>query len=249
MNTRVLVVEDDAVLARVLKDNLVYDGFDVQAVGDGHLAIDAVRVFRPDLILLDVMLPDKDGLHLCQFWREHLRIPIILLTARGQKEDKLRGLKMGADDYVTKPFDLDELLARVHAVLRRTRPSLERLTLGKITIDFETQQAWDGSQAIKLSHKEFALLRYLAERADTIVHRDELLQKVWGFPESPNTRAVDHAISRLRQKLEPDARHSQFILTAHGDGYCLTATAPKPDARNDTRPTAQLEGVGESPTE
>jgi DNA-binding response OmpR family regulator len=183
MSNRVLVVEDDAVLARVLRDNLIYDGFEAETVGDGHNAIDVVRLFAPDLILLDVMLPDTDGLQLCRFWREHLRIPVILLTARGQKTDKLRGLEMGADDYTTKPFDLDELLARIRAVLRRSRPSVQRLRLGRVTVDFEKQVAWDGSARVKLSRKEFALLRYLAERADTIVSRDELLREVWGFPQ------------------------------------------------------------------
>jgi DNA-binding response OmpR family regulator len=222
MSNRVLVVEDDAVLARVLRDNLIYDGFEAETVGDGHNAIDVVRLFAPDLILLDVMLPDTDGLQLCRFWREHLRIPVILLTARGQKTDKLRGLEMGADDYITKPFDLDELLARIRAVLRRSRPSVQRLRLGRVTVDFEKQVAWDGSARVKLSRKEFALLRYLAERADTIVSRDELLREVWGFPQSPNTRAVDHAVSRLRYKLDPDSQYPPFIQTAHGDGYCLS---------------------------
>jgi DNA-binding response OmpR family regulator len=225
MSKRILIVEDDAVLARVLRDNLVFDGLQVQTVADGNAAVDVARTFAPDLVLLDIMLPGKNGLELCRLWRERLRIPIILLTARDQREDKLRGLKMGADDYVTKPFDLEELIARIHAVLRRARPTVERLTLGEVTIDFVALRAWSHAGDIELTHREFLLLRYLAERPDSIVHRDELLLEVWGFPESPQTRAVDHAIARLRRKIEPDPRHPQFIHTVYGDGYSLTVTS------------------------
>jgi two-component system, OmpR family, response regulator VicR len=225
MSKRILIVEDDAVLARVLRDNLVFDGLQVQTVADGNAAVDVARTFAPDLVLLDIMLPGKNGLELCRLWRERLRIPIILLTARDQREDKLRGLKMGADDYVTKPFDLEELIARIHAVLRRARPSVECLTLGEVTIDFVALRAWSRAGDLELTHREFLLLRYLAERPDSIVHRDELLQEVWGFPQSPHTRAVDHAIARLRRKIEPDPRHPQFIHTVYGDGYSLTVTS------------------------
>jgi DNA-binding response OmpR family regulator len=227
MKKRILIVEDDAALARVLRDNLVFEGFQVESVADGNLAINVARTFAPDLVVLDITLPGKSGLELCRIWREGLRIPVILLTARAQKEDKLRGLKMGADDYVTKPFDLEELLARIHAVLRRARPSVDRLDLGLVRIDFVGLQAWNGKTAIELTYREFSLLRYLAERPDSIVNRDELLHEVWGFPESPNTRAVDHAIARLRRKIEPDPRHPQFIHTVHGDGYTLTAKGSK----------------------
>jgi DNA-binding response OmpR family regulator len=223
MKKRILIVEDDAALARVLRDNLVFEGYQVESVADGSLAINVARTFAPDLVVLDITLPGKSGLELCQIWREGLRIPVILLTARAQKEDKLRGLKMGADDYVTKPFDLEELLARIHAVLRRARPTIDRLDLGAVRIDFVGLQAWNGKTAIELTYREFSLLRYLAERSDSIVHRDELLHEVWGFPESPNTRAVDHAIARLRRKIEPDPHHPQFIHTVHGDGYSLTS--------------------------
>ena len=226
MTKRILVVEDDAGLARVLRDNLVFEGFQVQWVADGNLAVDAARAFAPDLVLLDITLPGKSGLELCRIWREGRRIPIVLLTARSQKNDKLRGLEL-ADDYVTKPFDLEELLARIHAVLRRTRPSVERLRLGRVTIDFVSLHATDGKKPIELTFREFELLRYLAARADSVVLRDELLREVWGYPETPNTRAVDHAIARLRRKIETDPHHPKFIHTIHGDGYCLT-----PEARN-----------------
>jgi len=227
MKKRILIVEDDAALTKVLTHNLVFEGFQVQAVGNGDLAISAAKAFAPDLVLLDIALPGKNGLELCRIWRERTGTPIVMLTARAQKVDKLRGLKAGADDYVTKPFDLEELMARIHAVLRRSRPSVNRLMLGAVTIDFVALQARRGSRTIELSHREFLLLRYLAERPDSIVHRDELLRDIWGFPDASYTRAVDHAIARLRRKIEPDAHHPQFIHTVHGDGYVLT-TASSP---------------------
>ena len=227
---RILVVEDDPALARILRDNLVVEGFQVECVGDGSRAVAAARDFAPDLALLDVTLPGMNGFDLCQIWNRSQQFPVIMLTARGQKADKLRGLSLGADDYVTKPFDLEELLARVHAVLRRSRRSVERLTLGSVTIDFATLQASNGKDPLELTHREFELLRYLAERPHTIVHRTELLRDVWQFPDAPHTRAVDHAIARLRKKIEPDVHRPRFIHTVHGDGYCLTPDGQRPGA-------------------
>jgi two-component system response regulator VicR len=223
---RILVVEDDPGLARILRDNLVIDGFDVECVADGNRAVTLAHTFAPDLALLDVTLPGINGFDLCQRWSQTRKFPIILLTARGQKADKLRGLSMGADDYVTKPFDLEELLARIHAVLRRTRRSVSSVMLGTILVDFERFQAWNGSEQLDLTYREFELLRYLAERPSVIVHRDELLRDIWRFPEAPPTRAVDHAIARLRKKIERDPHHPEFIHTVHGDGYCLTPDGP-----------------------
>jgi DNA-binding response OmpR family regulator len=220
--TRILIVEDDPSLARVLSDSLAVEGFQCRTTGNGNTAINIVAAFAPDLVLLDIGLPGKNGLELCRLWREGPRIPIIILTARALKEDKLRGLELGADDYVTKPFDLEELIARVRAVLRRSRPSVARITLGTVVIDFEAHRAWHGSRLLELSHREFVLLRYFAERPDSIVHRDELLQEVWGYPESPDTRSVDHAIARLRRKIESDPHHPQFIHTVYAGGYLMT---------------------------
>jgi DNA-binding response OmpR family regulator len=225
---RILIVEDDAGLARVLTDNLTFEGFQVQSVADGRLAIATAKSFAPNLIILDVMLPGKNGFELCRVWREGPRIPIILLTARADRKDKLIGLQLGADDYVTKPFDLEELIARVHAILRRARPPLQRLTLGLVTIDFSNLRAWKGSTMLDLSYREFALLRYLAERSEAVVHRDELLLEVWGYAAASHTRAVDHAIARLRRKLEPDPHRPRFIHTVHGDGYTLISTGSAP---------------------
>jgi DNA-binding response OmpR family regulator len=222
MSKRVLVVEDDPVLTRVLRDNLTFEGFQVRTVADGNLALSAAKEFAPDLVLLDINLPGKSGLELCDMWRWGSQTPIILLTAKGQKSDKIRGLTLGADDYVTKPFDLEELLARIHAVLRRARPDVERLALGTVTIDFAQLKAWNGTQEIELTHRDFTLLQYLAKRPNSIVRRDELLRAIWGYPDSATTRAVDHAIARLRKKIEATPHKPRFIHTVHGDGYCLT---------------------------
>src|SRR5438309_9135982 len=164
MNKRILVVEDDAALARVLRDNLTFCGFDVTCVADGDAALATARQVAPDLVVLDVMLPGTNGFDLCSVLRQGSRAPIIILTARSQKADKLRGLNLGADDYITKPFDLEEFLARVQAVLRRARPVVERLVLGRVTIDFEAQYASRGSHVLHLTHREYMLLQFLAER-------------------------------------------------------------------------------------
>ncbi len=221
MKKRVLVVEDDPVLTRVLNDNLTFEGFQVRTVSDGNLATGALREFAPDLVLLDINLPGKSGLELCASWRPSSRTPIIFLTAKGQKQDKIRGLQLGADDYVTKPFDLEELLARVHAVLRRARPDVDLLALGDVTIDFAKLKAWNTAGSIDLTHRDFELLQYLAQRPNSIVHRSELLQSVWGYPDTATTRAVDHAIARLRKKIETNPHRPRFIHTVHGDGYYL----------------------------
>lgn len=222
MKRRILIVEDNVGLASVLSDNLTLEGFEVQTVHDGDMAVAKARDFAPDLILLDVMLPGTDGFELCGALRQTRRTPIVMLTARSQKQDRIHGLKLGADDYVTKPFDLEELLARIHAVLRRTRPEVETLSLGRITVDFRTLEAWDGPRPVDLTHREFELLRYLAERQEVVVDRNQLLREVWGYASAPNTRSVDQAIVRLRKKIEPDPQHPTFIHTVHGDGYCLT---------------------------
>jgi DNA-binding response OmpR family regulator len=222
MNARILIVEDDASLARVISDNLRFEGCSVRRVADGELAVQAASEFQPDLVLLDVMMPGCDGFELFPLLHQGGRVPIILLTARGDKADKIKGLNLGADDYVTKPFDLEELLARIHAVLRRTRPAIDRLELGRVIVDFAELRATRDGADLHLSHREFAVLRYLSERRDRVVHREELLREVWGYPQTPATRSVDHAIARLRKKIEVDPGHPKFIHTVHGDGYCLT---------------------------
>ena len=223
MRKRLLVVEDDPSLARVLRDNLALAGFEVECVSDGDTAVRRARASTPDLILLDIMLPRLDGFEVCEVLRQGSRTPVIMLTARGQKEDKVRGFEMGADDYVTKPFHLEELVARIQAVLRRVRPSVERIVLGCVEIDFLRLRASVSGRQLHLTHREFEVLQYLAERQGNVVSRNELLQEVWGYLDAPYyTRSVDHTIARLRKKLEVDPHTPRFICTAHGDGYRLT---------------------------
>jgi DNA-binding response OmpR family regulator len=221
---RILIVEDDQAIARLLRDNLQFDGFAVECVQTGAQAIALARSFAPDLVLLDLMLPDSmDGFEVCRtFSQAPSRTPVIILTARGEPEDRVRGLTLGADDYVVKPFALDELLARVHAVLRRSAPRLDCIKIGDATIDFLRLRASSKNGEIVMTDREFEVLRHLAERAGAIVTRDELLRLVWGYSDNRLTRTVDNFIFRLRHKLEPDPRHPRYLRTAHGDGYRLT---------------------------
>ncbi len=222
MSSRILLVEDDEALARIVGDNLTFDGFEVEWATNSEAAIDAARHRTPDLILLDIMLPGKSGFEIFGLLQQGRRVPVIILTALSRKVDKLRGLRLGADDYVTKPFDLEELLARVHVVLRRTQHSGDRVRLGQVTVDFRARSATCGQEVIHLTNQELELLKYLAARAGSVVHRDELLREVWKYPEAPATRSVDHAIARLRKKIEPNPARPTFIHTIHGDGYYLT---------------------------
>lgn len=222
MKKRVLVIEDDLSLGRVLRDNLAFEGFDVEWITDGGDAVGRSRAFDPDLVLLDVSLPGTSGFDLCDVLRHDGRIPVIFLTARGQKADKMKGFALGADDYVTKPFDLEELLARIHAVLRRARAAVPELVLGSVKVDFKAHEAHREGESLRLTHREFQLLQYLLERSGRVVLRSELLRAIWGYIDTPDTRSVDHAIARLRKKIEADPHRPQFIHTVHGDGYCLT---------------------------
>jgi DNA-binding response OmpR family regulator len=222
MKKRILVVEDDEALAWMLCDNLAFEGFEVQRVGDGNLALNLAREFAPDLVILDVMLPGRDGFDLVSLLRQSGPVPIIMLTARGEKADKLKGLKLGVDDYVTKPFDVEELMARVQNVLRRSSPDIPRLVLGRVTIDFQTMSASRGREALHFTHREFKLLQYLAERQGRVVSRHELLREVWGYPDMPATRLVDNAVARLRKKIETDPGNPRFVHTVRGDGYTIT---------------------------
>ena len=190
MQGRILIVEDDNMLAKVIADNLRFAGYEVSAAGDGRDAVARLRTFQPDLVLLDLMLPDRNGFELCGLMRQGGRTPIVILSARAQKADKLRGLKLGADDYLTKPFDLDESLARIQAVMRRSRGGVDRLVLGAVTIDFNALRAMTDRKEIHLTHREFGVLRYLAERRSQDCRRDHsslplarvlnLLPHYWG---------------------------------------------------------------------
>ena len=233
MKKRILVVEDDEALGWMLCDNLAFEGFDVRRAADGNVALSVAREFAPDLVILDVMLPGRDGFDLVGLLRQGGPVPIIMLTARGQKADKLKGLKLGADDYVTKPFDVEELMARVHNVLRRSSPEVPHLVLGRVTIDFQTMSARRGRDDLHLTHREFELLRYLVERPGRVVYRHELLREIWGYPDTPTTRSVDNAVARLRKKIEPDPGRPRYIHTVRGDGYTIT-----PEGRADAGPAA-----------
>jgi DNA-binding response OmpR family regulator len=229
MAVRVLIVEDDVAFAQVIADNLRYQGYEVSLARNGDEAISQVRASQHDLVLLDLMLPKRDGFDVCDVISQRGRVPVIIISARSQKADRLRGLQLGADDYLTKPFDLDELLARMQAVLRRRHRPADLLKLGGVTIDFAKMKAWSNRRALHLTDREFELLRFLAERKGQVVYRSELFREVWGSIDvHPSTRMLDHAITRLRKKIEPDPHHPRYIRTVHGDGFRLTATA-EPD--------------------
>jgi DNA-binding response OmpR family regulator len=235
MTKRVLIVEDDKSIARLLRDNLEYEGFSVEWAANGHEALEKAQQHPPDLVLLDLMLPPGiDAYELCRTFSEAHGKAVIIITARGQKEERIRGLRLGADDYIVKPFALDELLARVHAVLRRTSPPPDVLRLGDVEIDFRRLRAMKAGRELTLTDREFEILRHLAGRDGRLVTRTELLQLVWGYKEAPITRTVDSFIFRLRRKIEPDPHHPRYIRTAHGDGYRLTPDdeerAPEPTA-------------------
>ena len=232
MPHRILVVEDDPTLRLVLQDNLRSEGYDVDVTADGVSGVRNAQAVSPDLIVLDLTLPDCDGFELLPVFRQSGQVPIIVLTARSQQAEKVKGLALGADDYITKPFDPEELLARVRAVLRRARPSTSRIRLGKVTVDFVNKHASAGNRAILFTHREFELLSYLAEHRDMVVRRSELLRAVWGYLDTDiSTRTVDFAIARLRRKIEVDHHHPQYIRTAHGDGYCLSGVSDESSSK------------------
>ena len=222
MRPRILIVEDDSSLAQILRDNLLVDGFDVEWASHPDTALSLNRSFVPDLVLLDVMLPDVSGFELARVLRYGGKTPIIILSARGEKADKLMGLRLGADDYITKPFDMEELVARINTVLRRVKPTIAAIRLAAVTIDFRNGTATGPGGDLRLTHREFEILRVLAERRSSVVFRDELFREVWGFLDTSTTRSVDRAVSRLRQKIEADPRAPRFLRTVHGDGYILT---------------------------
>jgi DNA-binding response OmpR family regulator len=222
MRPKILIVEDDLSLAQILRDNLIVDGFDVEWATRPDKALSLYRSFVPDLVLLDVMLPDMGGFELGRVLRHGGKTPIIILSARGEKADKLQGLRLGADDYITKPFDMEELVARIHTVLRRVKPSIHTIQLGGVTIDFRHGLATGADGELRLTHREFEILRVLAERHSRVVFRDELFKEIWGFVDATTTRSVDRAVSRLRQKIEADPRNPRFLRTVHGDGYILS---------------------------
>ena len=223
MPKRVLVVEDDEAVSRLLRDNLTYEHFDVECVRTASQAHSTLKAFRPDLVLLDLMLAEGDGFEICRTVAAGREPPpIIILSARTNQEDKIRGLDLGADDYVTKPFAFKELLARIRAVMRRRESACKTLRLGAVFIDFDARRATRGGRDLGLSFREVEVLHYLADRCGRVVTRDELLEEVWGYRDLPLTRSVDISIARLRRKIEPDPHKPRYIRTLHGEGYSLT---------------------------
>jgi two-component system alkaline phosphatase synthesis response regulator PhoP len=221
--SKILIVEDEPDMVLGLKDNFEFEGYEVITAGDGQAGLEQARALKPDLILLDVMLPKMSGLEVCKTLRgEGWAGPILMLTARGQEIDKVVGLELGADDYVTKPFSIRELLARVRAVLRRTASKtkrLERYQFADVELEFEVYKARKGGAPLELSPREFELLRYLIERKGETVTRDQLLEDVWGYESYPSTRTVDTHIAKLRAKIGDSGSEPRYILTIHGMGY------------------------------
>ena len=223
--SRVLVVEDDAAILRGLADNLGGEGYQVRTARTGGEGIRIIRDERPDLVVLDLMLPGLSGLEVCRrVRREGIHTPILVLTARADEVDRVTGLDLGADDYVTKPFSVSELLARVRALLRRTHPAAElpeHVAFDDVVVDFVRYEASKGGRPVQLARKEYAVLRYLAAHPRAVVQRADLLLEVWGYNQLPVTRTVDNHVAQLRAKLEDDPGHPRRILTIHGVGYKL----------------------------
>jgi DNA-binding response OmpR family regulator len=225
---KILVVEDEPDMLRGLKDNLEFEHYEVDVARDGEAALKKISGCSYDLIILDIMLPKLSGLEVCKRSREQgIATPIIMLTARSEEIDKVLGLELGADDYVTKPFGVRELLARVKAILRRTEsltatPS-ERMALGDLVMDFAAYTAVRKGEPLSLTPKEFEIMKYLWHHRNKTVTRDELLTQVWGYDNSMSTRTVDNFILKLRQKIEKDPANPKCILTIHGIGYKLIA--------------------------
>ena len=221
---KILLVEDEAGLILTLTDRLQSEGFDVKTAADGESGLALALSENFDLIILDVMLPKKNGLDVCRDLRQkNIVTPILMLTAKGETIDKVLGLKLGADDYLTKPFEMMELLARIEALLRRSsktvQNSTENFRFGDVAIDFKRAEVIKNNEPIDLSAIEFKLLQFLIENRGAVHSRDKLLDEVWGYDAMPTTRTVDVHIAWLRQKLEPNPKHPQFIQTIHGFGY------------------------------
>lgn len=224
---RILIIEDDLAILRGLKDNLEYESYEVLSATDGEQGYCLIQEKKPDLVILDLMLPKMSGYELCRKVREEgMTIPILMLTARGEEVDRVLGLDLGADDYVTKPFSVPELLARIRAIMRRIQQTKtgdlpDDLKFGNVSIDFKCFEAKKGDKILDLSRKEFGILRLLAARAGEVVTRDELLDEVWGYDHYPTTRTVDNHIALIRTKLEDDPSQPRHLITVHGVGYKL----------------------------
>ena len=228
MKKRVLIVEDEPSLSMAIRDELEFEGFEASVINDGVAALQRILEEPPDLVVLDLMLPGKSGFEICREVRQQGRsTPIIMLTARAQEGDRVRGFELGADDYVVKPFSLAELTARIRAVLRRTetqdrQAAPERtLSVGALRLDIRKQAAFVGDRKIELTHKEFQLLEFLLRHPGEVISRDEFLDRVWGGDVYVTPRSVDTHMAALRRKIEQDADQPRYILSVRGAGYKL----------------------------
>jgi two-component system response regulator VicR len=227
MRKKILVVDDEKSISDIIKFNLLKDGYDVEVAEDGDEALKKVYLIQPDLILLDVMLPKLDGFQVCRKIRETFNTPIIMLTAKEEEVDKVLGLELGADDYITKPFGMRELLARVKANIRRVdidnsdTSSVKSVQIesGNLTIDLERYEVKKDDEIIELTLREYELLKFLATQENQIFTREQLLKDVWGYEYFGDIRTVDVTIRRLREKIEDDSSSPKFIMTKRGVGY------------------------------
>jgi DNA-binding response OmpR family regulator len=230
--TTILAADDDPQILRLVTRNLQFDGYDVIAVSDGQAALEQIEAHAPDLALLDVMMPRLDGFTVTQRVREFSAVPIIILTARGQDQDKIHGLDLGADDYLTKPFSVEELLARVRAVIRRSQLGADaqslsaKTTVGELEVDYVQHLVRMRGQEVALTPTEYRILAYLAQNAGRVVTQDLLLEHVWGPEYSGESHMLQVNINRLRRKIEDDHTRPRYLLTKVGVGYVL-ATQPK----------------------
>ncbi|MFP3916546.1 response regulator YycF [Lysinibacillus telephonicus] len=230
MTKTILVVDDEKPIADILQFNLVKEGYQVICAYDGDEALEKIEEQQPDLMLLDIMLPKRDGMEVCREVRKKYDFPIIMLTAKGSEIDKVLGLEMGADDYVTKPFSTRELIARVKANMRRLKASSQveeikeetnDITVGALIIQPEAYLVLKRGESIELTHREFELLHYLAKHIGQVMTREHLLQTVWGYDYFGDVRTVDVTIRRLREKIEDNPSHPNWIVTRRGVGYYL----------------------------
>ena len=238
MPEKILVVEDEPALLETLAYNLERQGYQVLTAADGRAAVDMARAERPDVLVLDIMLPEMDGFEVCRILRQEMSVPILMLTARADEIDKVVGLEVGADDYLTKPFSMRELMARVKALLRRVRltrqevmeeqsetelegaaPAMPKLVFGDLIIDEARRQVLKDGQPIELKPKEFDLLLYLARHRRLVLSRDKILEEVWGWDYVGGTRTVDVHVRWLREKIEDDPSNPKHIITTRGVGY------------------------------
>ncbi len=230
--TTVVAADDDPQLLRLVTRNLQMDGYEVIGASDGQQALEQIEAHMPDLVLLDLMMPKLDGFAVCQRVREFSSLPIIILTARGADQDKIRGLDLGADDYLTKPFSVDELLARVRAVLRRaqvnahgdaTHSAQAAITIGELSIDYGQRRVTMAGKDVDLTPVEYRVLAYLAQNAGRVITQDLLLMHVWGEEYEGESHLLQVNVNRLRRKLEPDPAHPHYLLTKTGVGYMLAS--------------------------